>query len=423
MNPNPGGQTPAERQRQTAAEIARKKVLAAYSHSANNSVTHPQDHQQHPQGHQPPNNLKSTPQNQQVTNAEWHRYHSAWQNYYQKYYSEYYATAARNYVAKEKLKAHRAAEDERKRLEEAGIISPKNSVENPVENSNNLTTQSSPATGVITSTPDPTEVKHDFRERIRHRAAQQAKNSSRKHKRLIPILAGIAVVLVFLFLQDNRLIFAPIVAYVSPGNDADSSSITPVDPTITETVGAENKLIIPKLNIDVPVHFGISNDESTVMSAMNNGVAQFAIPGASANPGENGNVVITGHSAGDIYSSNPYKFIFSGLERLTEGDLIYINYQSKRYTYKVTGHDTVEPTDVAALLTGTNKPMLTLVTCTPLGTSRYRLLVFADQVNPAPSTNTETTDTSTGTDVPQTQMPANEDTFFEGIWKFLTGQS
>lgn len=395
------GQTPEERQRQTAAEIARKKVLAAYSHSANNPVTH---HQQ--SSSQTPSNLKSTPQNQQAVSAEWHRYHSAWQNYYQKYYSEYYATAARNYVAKEKLKAHRAAEDERKHLEEAGIITP-----------------TPRPTSMITSTPAPEEVKRDFRERIRAHATKQAKESSKKHKRLKPILAGIAVVLVFLFLQYNRLIFAPIVAYVSPGNGDDSSSITPINPSVTESVSAENRLIIPKINVDVPVHFGISNDENTVMDAMNNGVAQFAIPGASAVPGENGNVVITGHSAGDIYSSNPYKFIFSGLERLTPGDLIYINYNSKRYTYKVTGDDTVEPTDVAALLTGSSKPMLTLVTCTPLGTSRYRLLVFADQINPAPEGNTETAEQVSGTDTPQSEMPGSEDTFFESIWKFLTGQN
>ena len=66
---------------------------------------------------------------------------------------------------------------------------------------------------------------------------------------------------------------------------------------------------------------------------MNHGVAQFKISGADAMPGQIGNLVISGHSAGDIYSNNQYKFIFSGLERLVDGDLIYINYNSVRYTY------------------------------------------------------------------------------------------
>ena len=179
------------------------------------------------------------------------------------------------------------------------------------------------------------------------------------------MIAGISVALLILFLQYNRLIFAPIMAYVSPGNTTDTG-IQALDPTVTEAPGPEPRLIIPKLNVDVPVAFGISNDSATVMSAMNNGVAHFVIPGASAYPGEIGNMVITGHSAGDIYSSNQYKFIFSGLERLEDGDLIYINYNSVRYTYSVVRKETVEPTNVGALIYETDKPMLTLITCTPL---------------------------------------------------------
>jgi len=211
-------------------------------------------------------------------------------------------------------------------------------------------------------------------------------------------------------------------AYVSPGNSEDSG-ISAIDPTISTAVSGDNRLIIPKLNVDVPVNFGISNDTDTINMAMENGVAQFSIPGASAMPGEIGNLVITGHSAGDIYSNNQYKFIFSGLERLNAGDLVYIDYNGTRYTYSVTKKETVEPTNVAALVYETNKPMLTLITCTPLGTSRYRLLVTAEQVNPVPSGATQAEhidDTSTSS---SEAMPENEPTFFERIWRWLTGQS
>ena len=236
------------------------------------------------------------------------------------------------------------------------------------------------------------------------------------------IAAGIAVVLLILFLQYNRLIFAPIMAYVSPGNTTDDG-IEAVDPTVTSAPGPEPKLIIPKLNIDVPVHFGISNDTATVMDAMNNGVAQFSIPGANAMPGQIGNLVITGHSAGDIYSNNQYKFIFSGLERLQVGDTIYINYESKRYTYSVTKFETVEPSNVSALVYPTDKPMLTLITCTPLGTSRYRLLVTAEQVDPVPDASNIAEDQGDATASPDATMPSNTPSFFQGIWNWLTGQS
>lgn len=140
-------------------------------------------------------------------------------------------------------------------------------------------------------------------------------------------------------------------------------------------------------------------------------------------PGQVGNLVISGHSAGDIYSNNPYKFIFSGLERLGEGDLIYVNYDSVRYTYQMTSRNVVEPTDVASLIYPTDKPILTLITCTPLGTSRYRLLITAEQISPEYA-QTDSTDSSvTPNPAPETDatMPANEPSFFEKIWQGIFG--
>ena len=79
-----------------------------------------------------------------------------------------------------------------------------------------------------------------------------------------------------------------------------------------------------------------------------------------------------------------YKFIFVQLNRLTAGDLFYLDYGAKRYTYKVTELKVIDPTDVAALNLGTDKPYATLVTCDPPGTTAQRLLVIAEQVSPNP---------------------------------------
>lgn len=297
------------------------------------------------------NVLKDAPINQTAVNDEWQKYHSAWQNYYQNYYSDYYAKAAQNYLAAEKLKTERVA------------------------------------TGKI--------------------------QKKRRTVKLLPLFIALAVALTTLFLQYNRLIFAPIMAYVSPNPETVATSIEAINPTVTQAVSADPRLIIPKLNIDVPVAFNISTSE--VDAAMNHGVAQFSIPGADALPGQIGNLVISGHSAGDIYSSNPYKFIFSGLERLEVGDLIYVNYESVRYTYQMTKSEVVEPTNVAALIYTTDRPMLTLITCTPLGTSRYRLLISAEQISPSyePATNDPSNvDVGNGVD----GMPANEPSFFEKIF-------
>lgn len=431
MESENGGQTPSERQRQTAAEIARKKVLAVYSSTVDNLRNLPassrerlikgREHQSNrfrtenestpyqaistPETTTPreaiytpttetqtayqttepvqsaatptyeatteqtyqtdssPSALKDTPVNQEAINEEWQKYHSAWQDYYQNYYSNYYAKAAQAYLETEKMKNERIADGSVAR-----------------------------------------------RHRIKH---------------AVPVVVVGSIILIGLFLQYNRYIFAPIMAYISPDAGSVTTSLDAVNPNLNQTVSPEPRLIIPKLNIDVPVAFGIQTSE--VDAYMNQGVAQFSIPGANALPGQVGNLVISGHSAGDIYSSNPYKFIFSGLERLENGDLIYINYDSVRYTYQMTKREVVEPTDVAALIYPTEKPVLTLITCTPLGTSRYRLLITAEQISPNydPSNVQDTEITpEPGIETPsEDAMPANEPSFFRKIWNWLTGQS
>ena len=395
MNSINGGLSSSDLQRQTVAAIARKKVLAAYAQSARKAQqeTNPND-----------THLKDEPITTKINSESWKKYHSAWQDYYQKYYSEYYSNAARNFIEKEKLK------EAREKAEEEEILNSLTKSSAKINSKSGLTLKNDPDGESDT-------IGGILKRRIQKKAVENVKKTRRVRK-LIPIFAGLLVVLVILFLQYNRMIFAPIMAYVSPGN-VSSSSIEAIDPTITQNVSPEPRLIIPKLNVDVPVSFGIPL--SQVNQAMVDGVAHYRIAGASAFPGQIGNLVITGHSAGDVYSSNPYKYIFSGLERLDDGDLIYVNYQSARYTYKVFRKEVVEPSDVAALVIDTEKPILTLVTCTPLGTSRYRLLVFAEQISPSFEGAKEEEDLPTFSEETKIDLPSNEPSFFEGIWNWLTG--
>ena len=402
MDSEKGGLSSRDVQRQTAAQIARKKVLAAYAQSAKKAASNPENNDAH---------LKNEPVAPKINSESWKKYHSAWQDYYQKYYSDYYSKAARTYIEKERLK------DAREKADEEEILSSlaRNSAKTDKKAGLSLTEEKSEGSASFSSENE--DIKSRLRKTIRKKATESAKKS-RRRRHWIPVLAGVAVVLLILFLQYNRLIFAPIMAYVSPGN-APASGIEAIDPTVTQTVSADPRLIIPKLNIDVPIRFEVPLDG--VMSAMNNGVAHYRIAGASAYPGEIGNLVITGHSAGDIYSSNPYKYIFSGLERLEDGDLIYVNYNSVRYTYRVIKKEVVEPSNVAALVVETNKPLITLVTCTPLGTSRYRLLVTGEQISPGYEGAESAEDLPTIDQNNSNALPSNEPSFFEGIWNWMTG--
>ena len=405
MNSEPSGQTYSDLQRQTAAQIARKKVLAAYVEGAQKKAGVVGNLGQ-------PERLKDGAGAIRIDSDSWKRYHSAWQDYYQKYYSEYYSNAAREYVAREKMKTVREKAEEDEIMNMAFLNTKASNATMPKFTLGTANAERA-------SYNDPRD--DDLRSRIRKKATDNARKSRRRRK-FIPLIIGTAVTLTILFLQYNRLIFAPIMAYMSPGN-VPASEIEALDPTITQTVSPDPRLIIPKLNIDVPIRFGVALDE--VMEAMNNGVAHYRISGASAYPGEIGNFVITGHSGGDVYSSNPYKYIFSGLERLENGDLIYANYNSVRYTYRIVKKEVVEPTDIGALTVATDKPLITLVTCTPLGTSRYRLLVTGEQISPNyDGIDTQSTDldpVEPNIDEGNTELPSNEPSFFERIWNFLTG--
>lgn len=367
MDLKTGGLSSDEKQRQAAAEIARRKVLQAY------------DSRQE---------------------MDWKKYHTAWQDYYQKYYSQYYMNAAKEYVAKTQMKQIREEAVKKEAEERYGV---KTAAE---------------IAGSLAQLDEKEEQKEDsFKARIQARAMEKTKSSRRR--KLTPILMGVSVVLVILFLQYNRLIFAPIAAYVSPG-ESPAGEITAVDPTVTLTkVSSDPKLIIPKLNVDVPLNFGV--ELSGVMAAMNNGVVHYRINGASAYPGEIGNFVVMGHSAGDVYSSNQYKFIFSGLERLEEGDIMYVHYNSVRYTYKMVGREIILPTEVSKLVLTTDKPMMTLVTCWPLGTSQKRLLVYAEQISPVVG-EAKAQEEVKEEPASDAELPQNEDTLFDRIRKWIFGE-
>ena len=223
MDSEKGGLSSRDVQRQTAAQIARKKVLAAYAQSAKKAASSPENNDAH---------LKNEPVAPKINSESWKKYHSAWQDYYQKYYSDYYSKAARTYIEKERLK------DARNRAEEEEILGTltRNSMKSDKKAGLSLTGGNAEG-GASVSSENDDDIKSRLRRTIRKKATENAKKS-RRRRHWIPVLAGVSVVLLILFLQYNRLIFAPIMAYVSPGN-APASQIEAIDPTITQTAAVD----------------------------------------------------------------------------------------------------------------------------------------------------------------------------------------
>ena len=264
-----------------------------------------------------------------------------------------------------------------------------------------------------------------FKKEIQKKAKKRVKRI-KKSRHFLPIAIAVVILLAGILFQYNQLIAANIIAYMTPGKDDVTSEFIEIDPNVPVKVSSEPTLIIGKLNIVVPITFGSKNDVNSMMTAMGNGVAHFSVPGASALPGELGNFVVSGHSAGNVYERSNYKFIFSGLTRMAKNDTIQVDYQGKRYTYTVTGTKVVEPSDVASLVKiaqDSDVPMITLLTCTPLGTSRYRLLVYGKQISPEfqKGDNSITEQPNPETDE-SIQMPSNSATPLEQFWNWLIGK-
>jgi len=418
MNPQNGSQSggvpnpPGSQDQQSAtANVIRSQINALYG---DEPVATPQ-----PQPAQQNNATSSyATQNDEVENPydrthtphpqpqaeQWKAYHSAWQDYYQKYYEGYYGQQQKQ------AEAQRIQQEASTNATQRTNIFGSSNIETPPAESATEQGSRNPSSYIDdTSTKD--QALFELRQKLLGSVRKQAKKI-RRSKHFMPIAAALVVVLVFVFIQYNRVFIATVNAYVSPGA-IDPQNIV-LDPGSSEEVGPDPRLIIPKINVDVPAIYGIGADYDSQMAAMQKGVAHFSIPGANSRPGEMGNTVLSGHSSNDLFDPGDYKFIFAQLDKLAIGDTIYANYEGVRYTYIVTKKEVVKPTDVQALVYPTTKPVMTLITCTPLGTSQNRLLVTAEQVSPDPAAASAAPESSdTGENA---SIPGNSPTLFERLF-------
>jgi sortase A len=123
------------------------------------------------------------------------------------------------------------------------------------------------------------------------------------------------------------------------------------------------RLQIPKINKDVPVVEGDGPEQ------LKKGVGHYIY---SANPGENGNVVLSAHN--DIHGE-----IFRDLDQLEEGDLVILFSARQNYTYVVQEVLIVEPSQVE-FLEARGEPTTTLISCYPYMVDNKRIVVIANLI-------------------------------------------
>lgn len=153
----------------------------------------------------------------------------------------------------------------------------------------------------------------------------------------------------------------------------------------------DDRIVIDKIEVNAPVVLMDTTDNLGVLEWIERGVGHYP---NTARPGEPGNAFLTGHSSYWWWDNGDHKFVFQHLEDLVIGDRITIYYNQQQFDYEVYEMETIKPQGEAANRVFDqdpyqDEPIITLMTCTPVGTSLNRLIVRAKQITPAPGgTNT-----------------------------------
>lgn len=142
----------------------------------------------------------------------------------------------------------------------------------------------------------------------------------------------------------------------------------------------DNYIYIPKIHVAAPIVRPTSTSEQVIDDALLKGVVKY--PG-TAEPGERGNVFLTGHSSFYWWVPTDYRQVFTLVPELGTGDVVIVYRNGIRYTYRVFTAFEVAPTQTD-VLKPTPEPTLTLSTCVPIGTSYRRRIVQAHQESPDP---------------------------------------
>ncbi|MGZ6005570.1 MAG: sortase [Candidatus Saccharimonadales bacterium] len=226
----------------------------------------------------------------------------------------------------------------------------------------------------------------------------------------LPPLVGLLVAAAVFGLFNSEVI-AGRIAYFLSSRHQNTSQIDNTTANQTIDKNAPAVIIINKIKVKAPVIYDQKTvNEANFQLALRDGVVHYP---QTAFPGQTGNVVIFGHSSGLWWAPGKYKFVFTLLDKLTVNDKVFIDYKGVRYTYRVTSTKVVQPTDLSVLDQGPVNT-LTLITCTPVGTSDKRLIVSAKQLLPVPKSKASASQQSPTT-VSPAPLPGNSPSLWQSF--------
>lgn len=192
-------------------------------------------------------------------------------------------------------------------------------------------------------------------------------DNNKKKRRISPsVLAAYTAVAILIggfFLSYNYIQSKKIVAYdyianifytnnlnviVEEDGIKREEAVTEEGPVTNDYIGYLN---IPKINLIK----GFLDKRSTENDVEKN---ILVVEGSSYPDIDKGNLILAGHSG------TGWKAFFNDLYKLNKGDVAYVTYKNKKYTYKIVNIYTQPKIGTIAIYRNYNKTTLTLVTCT-----------------------------------------------------------
>lgn len=129
----------------------------------------------------------------------------------------------------------------------------------------------------------------------------------------------------------------------------------------------ENRLRIPRIGVDSAIYEG---DEEQLAFGV------WHLP-RTAIPGQDSNTVLSAHRW--KYPVDDPRSFFD-LDELEPGDEIIVEWNGQTHKYRMTSNEVVSP-DQVEILSPSDTEQLTLFTCTPVYSTEYRLVIYAEPVN------------------------------------------
>lgn len=134
-------------------------------------------------------------------------------------------------------------------------------------------------------------------------------------------------------------------------------------------IPAGNRLVIPSIGVDMPILEG-----PTEKTLDRGGI--WHIPNTS-DPLHGGNMVLSGHRWQYLPPSSTTLYL---LDKVKNGDPVLVYWRGKEYDYTISGREIVNPNRVD-ILNNTTQPRLTIFTCTPLFSTKQRLVLYGQLIS------------------------------------------